>query len=135
MKRRSCSPGEAALSALHLAVGVVALRPLRPRRAGGPSHCRPLAYEACAPLCAARRLAARAVPPCGGISSQGLDAPRVRFGVDFLEAGRYFCSMPDKSANEVPRDVRDLYFRGSQALQRHNFDYAMTFFTQALQRE
>jgi len=31
--------------------------------------------------------------------------------------------------------VRDLYFRGSQALQRQNFDYAMTFFTQALQRE
>src|SRR5881296_3652841 len=43
--------------------GVVALRPLRPSRAGGPSHYRPLANKACAPLCAARRLAARAVPP------------------------------------------------------------------------
>jgi len=45
-------------------VGVVALRPLRPHRASGPRHYRPLAAEACAPLCAARRLAARAVPPC-----------------------------------------------------------------------
>jgi len=43
--------------------------------------------------------------------------------------------MADKTANEVPRDVRDLYFRGSQALQRQNFDYAITFFMQALQRE
>src|SRR5881296_2490467 len=46
-----------------LEVGVVALRPLRPRRAAGPSHYRLVADEACAPLCAARRLAARAVPP------------------------------------------------------------------------
>ena len=62
-------------------------------------------------------------------------AQTIRFGVDFLDAGRYSVSMPDKSANEVPRDVRDLYFRGSQALQRQNFDYAITFFMQALQRE
>src|SRR5438093_7970068 len=47
-----------------LVVGVVALRPLRPRRAGGPGHYGPLGAEDCAPLCAARRLAARAVPPC-----------------------------------------------------------------------
>jgi len=55
--------------------------------------------------------------------------------VDFLDAGQYVSTMPDKSANEVPRDVRDLYIRGSQALQRQNLDYAITFFTQALQRE
>src|SRR5438093_1873282 len=53
----------------HLVVGVVALRPLRPRRAGVPGHYRSLVDEACAPLCAARRLAARrlaarAVPAC-----------------------------------------------------------------------
>src|SRR5437867_1758764 len=47
----------------HWVVGVVALRPLRPRRAGGPSYYPPVADEANAPLCAARRLAARAVPP------------------------------------------------------------------------
>jgi len=57
----------------HLVVGGVALRPLRPRRAGGPSHYRPLADKACAPLCAGRRLAVRAVPPRRAISSQCLD--------------------------------------------------------------
>src|SRR5213593_4944539 len=59
----------------HWVVGVVALRPLRPRRAGGPSRYRPLSDEGCAPLCAARRLAARAVPPHRAISSQCLDTP------------------------------------------------------------
>src|SRR5213593_3098445 len=59
--RRSAHPDTAMASSLM--VGVVALRPLRPRRAGGSSRYRPLADEACAPLCAARRLAARAVPP------------------------------------------------------------------------
>jgi tetratricopeptide (TPR) repeat protein len=43
--------------------------------------------------------------------------------------------MPDKSLNEIPRDIRDLYQRGKDALQRQNFDYAITFFNQALQRE
>ncbi len=43
--------------------------------------------------------------------------------------------MPDKSLNEIPRDVRDYYQRGAQALQRHGFDYAITLFTQVLQRE
>ncbi len=69
----------------HLVVGVVALRPLRPRRAGGPSHYRTPADEGCAPLCAARRLAARAVPPRGAISSQCLDAPVRRGRISFLQ--------------------------------------------------
>src|SRR5881296_1037712 len=56
----------------HLVVGVVALRPLRPRRAGGPSRYQPLAGEARAPLCAARRLAARAVPPRRTISHRSV---------------------------------------------------------------
>jgi tetratricopeptide (TPR) repeat protein len=43
--------------------------------------------------------------------------------------------MPDKSLNEIPRDIRDLYQRGKDALQRQNFEYAITFFNQALQRE
>ena len=43
--------------------------------------------------------------------------------------------MPDKSLNEIPRDIRDLYQRGKDAFQRQNFDYALTFFNQALQRE
>ena len=43
--------------------------------------------------------------------------------------------MPDKSLNEIPRDIRDLYQRGKDAFQRQNFEYAITFFNQALQRE
>src|SRR5881409_3435935 len=61
-----------------LVVGVVALRPLRPRRAGGRSNYRRPAAEPCAPLCAARWLAARAVPPRRAISSQFLDMPGAR---------------------------------------------------------
>jgi tetratricopeptide (TPR) repeat protein len=43
--------------------------------------------------------------------------------------------MPEKTLNEIPRDLRDLYQRGSAALQRQNFDYAITFFQQVLARE
>ena len=43
--------------------------------------------------------------------------------------------MPEKTVNEVPRDVREMFQKGSQALQRGNFDYAFTFFNQVLQRE
>jgi tetratricopeptide (TPR) repeat protein len=44
-------------------------------------------------------------------------------------------AMPEKTLNEIPRDLRDLYQRGSAALQRQNFDYAITFFQQVLARE
>src|SRR6478672_10865864 len=43
--------------------------------------------------------------------------------------------MPEKSMNEVPRDMRDLYQKGATALQRQNFDYAIAIFNQVLQRE
>ncbi len=43
--------------------------------------------------------------------------------------------MPEKSINEVPRDLRDLYQKGSTALQRQNLDYAIAIFEQILQRE
>lgn len=43
--------------------------------------------------------------------------------------------MPEKSLNELPRDLRDLYQKGTLALQRQNFDYAVTILTQVLQRE
>ena len=43
--------------------------------------------------------------------------------------------MPEKNVNEIPRDVRELYQKGSVALQRQNFDYAIAIFTQVLQRE
>jgi Tfp pilus assembly protein PilF len=43
--------------------------------------------------------------------------------------------MPEKTLNEVSRDVRELYQKGSVALQRQNFDYAVAIFQQALSKE
>jgi tetratricopeptide (TPR) repeat protein len=43
--------------------------------------------------------------------------------------------MAEKSLNDLPRDLRVLYTRGSDALQRDNFDYAIDLFNQVLARE
>lgn len=43
--------------------------------------------------------------------------------------------MPEKSINEIPRDVRELYQKGATALQRQNFDYALAILQQVLQKE
>lgn len=43
--------------------------------------------------------------------------------------------MPEKTVNEIPRPTRELYERGQAALQRQNWDYAITIFTQVLQSE
>src|SRR6186997_930028 len=43
--------------------------------------------------------------------------------------------MPEKSLNAVSGRARDFYDRGSAALQRQNFDYAIEMFGQALQIE
>ena len=43
--------------------------------------------------------------------------------------------MPEKTSNEVPRDVRELYQKGTQAIERQNFDYAIAILNQVLQRE
>src|SRR5512136_2629966 len=43
--------------------------------------------------------------------------------------------MPEKKLNEIPRDLRDLYQKGVTALQRLNFDYAITILNQVLQKE
>ena len=43
--------------------------------------------------------------------------------------------MPEKSASELPRDLRDLYQKGTLALQRQNFEYAIAILTQVLGRE
>ena len=43
--------------------------------------------------------------------------------------------MAEKSLNDVPRDLRDLYQKGTTALQRQNFDYAVAIFQQVLLRE
>jgi tetratricopeptide (TPR) repeat protein len=43
--------------------------------------------------------------------------------------------MPEKSASELPPKLRDLYQKGTQALQRQNFEYAIALFTQLLGSE
>src|SRR2546423_15402161 len=43
--------------------------------------------------------------------------------------------MPEKNLSELPKDLRDLYQKGSIALQRQNLDYAIAIFNQVLQRE
>jgi tetratricopeptide (TPR) repeat protein len=43
--------------------------------------------------------------------------------------------MAEKSLNDLPRDLRGLFTRGSDALQRDNFDYAIDLFNQILTRE
>jgi tetratricopeptide (TPR) repeat protein len=43
--------------------------------------------------------------------------------------------MPEKNLNEISRDARALFARGSQALAQDNFDYAITLLNQALEME
>jgi tetratricopeptide (TPR) repeat protein len=43
--------------------------------------------------------------------------------------------MSEMSLNELPRELRVLFTRGSDALQRENFDYAIDLFNQVLVRE
>jgi tetratricopeptide (TPR) repeat protein len=56
--------------------------------------------------------------------------------VDFLPALRHpFPAMPEKSLNEIPRDLRVMFTKGNDALSRDNFDYAVDLFCQVLARE
>lgn len=43
--------------------------------------------------------------------------------------------MPEKSLDALPRDLRGLFTRGSDALARDNFDYAIDLLTQVLDRD
>src|SRR5690348_7957877 len=43
--------------------------------------------------------------------------------------------MAEKGLNELPRDLRVLFTKGNEALQRDNFDYAIDLFNQVLARE
>jgi tetratricopeptide (TPR) repeat protein len=43
--------------------------------------------------------------------------------------------MAEKSLNDLPRDLRVMYTKGNDALQRDNFDYAIAMFNQVLLRE
>ena len=43
--------------------------------------------------------------------------------------------MAEKSVNEISRDIRAIYQKGSDALLRENYDYAIDLFTQVLEKE
>src|SRR3989454_3924162 len=43
--------------------------------------------------------------------------------------------MAEKSLNDLPRDLRVLFTKGNEALQRDNFDYAIDLFNQVLAKE
>ncbi len=43
--------------------------------------------------------------------------------------------MSEKSLNDLPRDLRALFTKGNEALQRDNFDYAIELFNHVLARE
>src|SRR3974390_2983574 len=43
--------------------------------------------------------------------------------------------MAEKSINDLPRDLRVLFTKGHEALQRDNLDYAIDLFNQVLSRE
>src|ERR1043165_8481540 len=54
----------------------------------------------------------------------------------FFSAPRLDCAaMPEKTVNDIPRDVRALFTKGNDALLRDNFDYAIDLFNQVLLRE
>lgn len=43
--------------------------------------------------------------------------------------------MPEKTVTEITRELRELYQKGTVALQRQNFEYAIAIFNQVLNRE
>src|SRR5208283_4218462 len=43
--------------------------------------------------------------------------------------------MAEKSINEISRDMRVLFNKGSEALSRENYDYAIALFNQVLEKE
>src|ERR687898_740607 len=57
------------------------------------------------------------------------------FAVDFCPSSRYASSMPEKTVTEISRELRELYQKGTVALQRQNFEYAVAIFNQILARE
>jgi tetratricopeptide (TPR) repeat protein len=43
--------------------------------------------------------------------------------------------MPEKNVSELPRELRDLYQKGTQALTRQNFEYAIAILNQVLSKD
>jgi tetratricopeptide (TPR) repeat protein len=56
--------------------------------------------------------------------------------VDFSRGSwLHVSTMPEKTINDIPRELRPLFTKGNDALARENFDYAIALFTQVLSRE
>lgn len=56
--------------------------------------------------------------------------------MDFCLALRLNCvAMSEKTLNELPPDLRRIFTKGTEALQKENFDYAISLFEQVLLRE
>jgi tetratricopeptide (TPR) repeat protein len=62
-------------------------------------------------------------------------AAGMRFGLDSLLLFCHYFAMAEKGVNDLPRELRPLYTKGCDALQRENFDYAIAMFTQILEKE
>ena len=43
--------------------------------------------------------------------------------------------MSEKTANEIPRDLRALFTKANEAAQRDNFEYAFALYCQVLEKE
>lgn len=73
----------------------------------------------------------RALPPLSKRQTHGL-----HFQWFFRRAcPRLFPAMSEKGPNDIPRDLRALFAKGNEAMQRENFDYAIALFTQVLEKE
>jgi tetratricopeptide (TPR) repeat protein len=57
------------------------------------------------------------------------------FGLDLHSTTGYDLTMAEKSLSDLPRDLRMLFIKGNEALQRDNFDYAIDLFNQVLAKE
>lgn len=55
-----------------------------------------------------------------------------KFAVDFWVNPALLSVMAEKGLNELPRELRVLFTKGTEALQRDNFDYAIDLFNQVL---
>jgi tetratricopeptide (TPR) repeat protein len=57
------------------------------------------------------------------------------FALDFFSKACLNFGMAEKGTNDLPRELRMLFTRGSDALSRENYDYAIDLFTQILTKE
>src|SRR6266498_3692670 len=61
--------------------------------------------------------------------------PEFSFALDFFRGGCVNFGMAEKGINDLPRELRMLFTRGSDAFSRENYDYAIDLFTQILAKE